>query len=1856
MGAVETEHTSGRPSGVSTGFLFGNIDNRGRLDEDYMDEDAKDHLDNVAPTVADRDPNLREITAAVPKTKSASDDFRTLSDGENESGTDGEPENIKHVEGAEDFYDEMEFMEDLDEKERSNLASIALARAGLEGSNSQIPDDDENYDDDDDGDGDGDGENGEENEKDSEGTEKNPIRSLATSENASGKMVPEADVRQSTEETVQDTKLPVDVKVSQGLASPASNPAQSFTSSHEDDQVAAKTSRNARLSEEALQSELMATARQASEGAMTGPSVTAGGSEYSLPDDKPLKFSEILTQPRKKLPLAVRPKRYGLSLSVDDETSQPRAAQDDLLSFVQEPKIPRSDPIKIFLASDRASKHPDVSSGHDGSVDGLILQRAGRSPCGADDLADFGAPILPHSDKDPFADSADDPAAYSLIQQLPWEKEIYWQSSDDSSDDFNLSSEAAGIPAGKQMELDGQTRQGSPKLKTERPEGRQRCDSSDNKDGYKDKGEEEEDDDDNDDDDEEMEWEDGPDFSVSQVGEQSSSDPTVQVAPKDTLSETHANSLKDADPTAESSKDKSDSQGRQQSMSVPPSKEASERGAVAATVSPDKRDALEKLMSIPEPTPSARVADISIQKVLAPNVDLDRGTWLQDIIWDSSTTTSRPSDDETDDSKRHSEIQDIDNDLSGRTDRLILDMNDTNMIFDECVSPRASETPRPSRKSPYDYRRIRSGHSVDSRQLSVARAPVEPETGGACFPTGYALQNNFLDPFNVSNDLYYARASGSSTLKVDRRAILRGLRNAPPAVKAQTTVPSPSDDYLVNFHRPKLCVDDHPGLRYELTPFRRKRPKGGSSQIAGQIPKKQSELLASAKDAFRICLFEFALEHAPCLLPVPGMTSRVVTYVRKETSQAASQARKNATGTPDADTIYMGPEEVPPLHAGDILPNSKPLLVLESHLFSAPCSRIEPSETDFLVVRRRGKMYVREIDSVLSVGVTEPKLEIMAPNTDRFKKYAKDRVLLWLLREFLKSQKKVEGAASIDRETLFAEFARRRTFPETSLVKMLKELSRYQNGKYVLMEEPLKGFAAMEAEFLRTINPEETCAFEAMETGWHRLINVGVQIFTHPASQSNIRTAAEKTGLRAGPAVGNFIWNQLLKTPWYRSQIMIAAQKQQRKELIQGLAMARIVNDLREAGAIMEARIASLTAAETLNVLSNQYKLQARKIPSELEARRDLVRELALKRTKGSDAVNYQQVVAAIISKQRNVGGNRTAAGAGVTAAVAAGGVMIIPLDHQRLALDDGTVDQLPREEERATLYDDVATAAKLASDGDDAFGRDIHPAGEQKSAAAPTDKSKPHSSPSKSNKKATKPVMKTKEEVEAEEDEKELKKMIKNTEASGSNLQDSGPKKKKKGKRLKVTRKVTGPDGKKIDVVEYITDPAEVERMLAKSNARSAKKAHTAAAGDKTDLSADKKQDGGPGSSKLKIAINVRKLTEGAKSGSRKAHASSPVERKKSSKGDGKNVPASSSKDQVSKPSASEPFGSDSGSAVRKIGPKGQVGKIRINQRDVKRAEEEKWAKRKRSQYGEDLDYPMRKAPRKSATSRRKRNGTVILNGILEEIEKVVRDTEGYVQTTIPEMVIVRLRPGQTVPPGRIANNLARPRNSGLDFTTPVDVRTTPDYKNVVKKQMFLDLIKQKCKQMKYQSSGEFLKDMQLMLDNARAYNCTSDVKWVVRHAELLFEVAEESILNRKEDILAAEELVENERAEADAARPSGGSDSPLPHGTSASNSNGISSKISQKPSKSAKSQSDAPRKETGNTLQGSVTNSSNAMNKADESRHDASTLVDHGELVRHGGSDRLDEDTGRLDGDAALELPDMGGVVDEDANSPFV
>ena len=1702
----------GSGGGGAAGFLFGNIDRRGRLDEEYLSDDAKDNIDNVGESFTERYQELAQVRRELGATKGGSPD--------SDSEDDYDDPNDERV----DYSNEKDLLED-EEEEKSRMAKIALAPS------KRVENDDEDYDDDDDDE---------------------PVKNID-----SKPATPEITPKELSNPSLPSAATPTTPK--------------SVSQKRTIDEA------------EAMQRRFFEDAKKN----VLQPEQKPQTNLIEDDESDPIKFSEIFDVPRPKL----QDKDFDYAnvrvhgVKVEGDVPNTETVEDDLDALMTPAPAPKSNPDAYFIEWDRLNVEAAKAAAKKELTDKDVVMKENNE---AHHESDDDGDALP---MDPTAEPLKvvPECAHDPIMQVAWEDDILfnddWSAPEDSDGDMlldppaeSLKASAPRISAAKPSPLKTPP---APPASTSMPV----------------------DDDDSDDDD--MEWVDGaitkPDSTLPIPAKPPAPviKPSIPVskpppsgplkAPSSLQSSLSAHNLTPLGRSASALRSvpltstlkppilKSKPIVPLSKPAVPPNKSSGKKPAAGKSSIPLSKPIVSKpgskkpstgkeskagdskkgkggkgkgkgkkangeagkgkkvknvadakkkvnfddtpIKEPPPPVPEApkvpeKIPSQFVQQILCPNKALADGSWADHIMWDSAGSG--------DDGER------IREEREKIFSELILNPDDPNLIFE---TPRIASPKSITMKADQDLRHI-------------SRLP-------------------HTDPFNISNDYYYSSGTTTNTLKVDRRSLLRGLNNAPPANKCQTTKGSHTDEALLRWHKPRIgseFITSHP---VELQSIRRKRPKGGSAQIAGQIPKKRSELFCSSKDAYRVSLFEYSIEKQPCVLGIPGTASRILTYDRKTSSAEAAQALKNAAGTPDADTVFMAPEEPPPLHAGDIPADAPPLSTVESHLFSAPCARVDVPDTDFLVMRKGSKSFVREIDSIVSLGVTEPKVEVMAPNTDRFKKYGKERVSLFIIREFMKQQKKDHGDGqriipSIDKDLIFKEFQRKRTYPETAIVKQLKELAKYQNGRYILSAEPSKGFTNRENEILRTVTAEETAAFEAMEAGWETLSNLGIHIFTHPTSQGNLTQASERvlTMAKAAPIVSAYIKHHLLQSPWYKTQVVIQAQKAQKKDMVQALTLARIVKDLREGGSVMESRMLSLSAGDLQRVLINHFRILARKVPDDVEERRNMVREYAMKKNKSSEVQEYPKIIEDILEKHRS-NGSRTGPTANNAATHAA--MHVIPLEIQRSALEEGDVSKLKTETERMDAVA-VYEACSKPIPGLAGIKR-------MRETSAPNGKSgavngKPLVKKPKTVKK--KPAVsqnggtgnaKKSSKVEEPSELEALRKLEKSSvmgpppstarpkPPKPPTVQVKPPKPSKNGhppigpvvpisliargigasrskpgssskkaspiplpvsdritkpaKRLpsslKITKNITNDDGTKGKKTYRVTDPVEIMKILEnKKKKEEAKKAEEA-----------KKET-------VKVSISLDQLN--AKPAAKKKPAAEPEKPK---------PPAASKK----RPRESNDP-STSGS-IRKVSNDKGIGKIRINTKHLKKEREEAMQKRLKAQYG-DEDYRMnRKSSKSGMTSRKKQNGQVQLNNILEGIEKTVRGTQGYIVAGVSPLRIARHKEGVPLPPNAILNNLATPRNTALDLTQPVNVKAVPLYGQLIKKPIDLGMIRHKCKKMQYTKSSEFLDDLKLMLTNAKLFNKTPDVQWVVQHCEHLLDVGKEEVEKKIDDIKAAEDHI---------------------------------------------------------------------------------------------------------------------------------
>lgn len=1653
-----------------TGFLFGNIDRRGRLEEDYLSDDAKDNLDHIGTKVTEKNRELSEIREALPGDKNVGTE---QSDGQeipqNPVSQDLDDDNVFEDDDSTDEKDDF----DLSDEDRAQMAARALTTS-LNPSNAI--NDEEDYDEDD--------EDGIEKEKGSLGSVKT-MRDISGFPSSSQPLTSPLSRFAQPKQTTMSVPIGLESDPVPHSTSKLNPLSPNYTTSEKpsdgqllrhsletrESKPVSGVSPNVAHSEGAvaqLQQKLLENARTT-----TQPIVQVGKESRDIEhDDNPIVFSSLFARSPPRLNFSRPPRHtYGVVSSI---SQLPPTSFDDSDRLMRPESPPKVDSTASALNIDSKNRQLLYPSAPEICPRVVKVERTAE-------YKESAAPLVQSGFQREFEHKTLplDPAPFELT---PWEDNIQWQDSD--MDDGRNESDWYEECQDTKHSKGGNSAMQEPVVISDSDDSDEFEDpvelnsSAMPKPKSPDKVEDSEDD---------MEWEDGSNPITNKANINISTE--ALQTPRVSLGSNVNKAVLEGEKTLND-------------VDKTPNSEMPNKVKVLSKFATDGKEDAMRLIS-------TEGSDI-VKRIIAPNKDLADGTWVAGIHW-GSDSESELSDRATDAGSCHSQ------ETGDNFDHLILDMNDPNMIFEHFKEDSGESLVEFEKEKPIND--ISSG----SEKMTWLISSSGPQL----------YQSLQADRFNISNDLYYSNNT-SQNLKLDRGPSIRRLQDAPPAVKIQTAPSFLSDSELLSYRRPKLTHDKLP-KDMPVHALRRKRVKGGNAQIAGQIPKRKVELRCSEKDAYRVSLFEYALERQPCLLPIPGMASRLRTYARKGSAEEVQRADQSVAGTSNADTIFLGPDEPPPLAAGNIESNDKPLSVIESQLFVAPCTKAEPCSTDFLLVRRGKNMYVREIDSLVSVGLTEPKIEVMTPNTERYKKYGRERVYLWVMREFQRMRKEIDkkndkkndkkksdkkkprdsdeepkavrNPPYLGKEQVFSEFPRRRTYPETALNRALKDFGKFQNGRYVQDEDVISQYGNKEQEMMRILTPTETAAFESMESGLTHLLDRGIVAFTHPSGQGNILNAAEsdRSGLESGPAVGKYIKSHLLKSPWYRSSNILSAHRLQRKDLLQALSLGRIVNDLKEGGDVMEAKLQTLSPTDMTNLLTQVFRYNSKKIPVMMDERRALIRDLCQRKGKGApspDVSDYPTIIRNVLKRHRDQGLSKGAAIAAMGTSMEGGTFLGIPLDVQRRALEEGDVFELPAEaddfvpdqnaENFVTEYQKSELSRQESRDESKKLkkGRPANAAMNKSVVELSGDEHNTNSvSDGQVNQEsnATGPIVLN----EVNED----KPVSQNVTSGGGG--DTGIIKKKKV-RLKRVKTVVDENGKKQTITEYITDPKEIEWYRKRKELNSVR--------------GKKSSNSEPSSGGLKISIDMKKLGKASL-------------KKKSSVG------AEKVKNKVKNETKGDDGDNGEGSVKKTIEKKGQIGKIKINTKQLNRDKEQAALKRKRSQYSDDFDYRTKKAAK---TSRKKRNGTVELNGILEKIETIVRKTEGYLVPDQPKLTVARLKDGESPPPGITANNLANPSGTALDFTAPVDTKVVPTYKEIVKKPMYLNLIRANCKQMKYEKASEFLEDMNLIVNNARSFNRADDVQWVVQHAELLYDVAVEQVSRRADEIKMAENMVAMEKLEA--------------------------------------------------------------------------------------------------------------------------
>lgn len=435
------------------------------------------------------------------------------------------------------------------------------------------------------------------------------------------------------------------------------------------------------------------------------------------------------------------------------------------------------------------------------------------------------------------------------------------------------------------------------------------------------------------------------------------------------------------------------------------------------------------------------------------NEDLMYSTWEDEVIWDHQNMPQIP-----------------------KPKIPLLDPNDENVILGV---PEDSDlhdwaTPNP------DCVKLRHPHIKDSKIMIGKK--------GMTTIIEKDQQPVFLeDPFNVSNDSYYAQKSSDTALRL--KPVAKLIQHSTPATELRPPfIPTHlSVLRLQNFHRPPLKKYSHGQLAHsiahpvhslsrEISLKAKLREEERQASGGGDVFFMHTPEDLSGRDG-ELVLFEFSEEH-PLLMNEVGMCSKIINYYKRKASKD------------------QGP---PSLRYGEVVyPHTSPFLgvlsqgdciqAVENNLYRTPIFEHRIRETDFLVIRTRHSLSIREVDALFVAGQQCPLYEVPAPHTKCANNFTRDFLQVHIFRMF---QSCPDWPPWVKMDEI------KRAFPDINdlnirkclkLCAEFKRVDTVDSNCWVLRPD----FRLPTEEELRaSVSPEQCCAQFSMMAAMQRLKDAG---------------------------------------------------------------------------------------------------------------------------------------------------------------------------------------------------------------------------------------------------------------------------------------------------------------------------------------------------------------------------------------------------------------------------------------------------------------------------------------------------------------------------------------------------------------------------------------------------------------------------------------------------------------------------------------------------------------------------------------------------------------------------------------------
>lgn len=458
------------------------------------------------------------------------------------------------------------------------------------------------------------------------------------------------------------------------------------------------------------------------------------------------------------------------------------------------------------------------------------------------------------------------------------------------------------------------------------------------------------------------------------------------------------------------------------------------------------------------------------------NEDLVYGVWEKDIIWDAEGAHHIPG-----------------------PKLLTLDPNDDNIIFtipeDIPISHEQSHVTL-SKKALYHQNQKDKKDNVRRSKIILGKSGVivEPEIVSP-LPEDLASEKQ---PWNVSNDEYYTyKATPDVALKPNVGNL---IQHSTPAVELrQPFFPTfMNRERLREFHRPPLFPAGRRSRAATLSEPTKHLIESLTRHILHQAQVREKQRIESGggemffmhtaedlsgKDA-ELILAECSEEYPPLLNQV-GMATKIKNFMRRKPgsnhiNQETELISKFDYG--EAAIISTSP------FLGSLLPGQC-IQTIENNMYRAPIYKHKFPHSDFLVIKSQDQYWIREVETIFTVGQELPIIEVPGPNSKKANNFIRDFLQVYIYRMFWRSTLEPKRIKMDDIKKAFPLHS------ESSIRKRLKQCADFNrtgdNPNMWYLKKPGEFRLPQEAEIRTMVTPEQCCAYYSMLAAERRLQDAG---------------------------------------------------------------------------------------------------------------------------------------------------------------------------------------------------------------------------------------------------------------------------------------------------------------------------------------------------------------------------------------------------------------------------------------------------------------------------------------------------------------------------------------------------------------------------------------------------------------------------------------------------------------------------------------------------------------------------------------------------------------------------------------------